>query len=151
MQGLVPLYFSAVDAKVYRSSYPARKSLPFIEQLHLKSMVCLNPSDLKSDLRDFCRESNISLFEKNVGFNQEPFVWMNAEAVEEVLRTMADPNNSPCLVFSNKDARTNCIIGCYRKVYQNWSMVSIFQEIEQYTTSEGSVLDFAFVEHFELQ
>ena len=150
MQGLVPLYFAAVDAKVYRSSYPARKSLLFIEKLHLKTMVCLNPVDLKSDVRHFCQDRGIALLEMNVGFNQEPFIWMNADVVAEVLKIISDPGHAPCLVFSNKDARTNCVIGCYRKIYQNWSIVSIFQEIEQYTTAEGSILDYAFVERFQL-
>ena len=150
MQGLVPIYFSGVDAKLYRSSYPARKSLPFIEKLHLKTMVCLNPVDLKSDLQQFCQDRGIELLEKNVGFNQEPVIFMNADVVEEVLRIVSDTSNLPCLVFSNKDARTNCVIGCYRKIYQNWSSVSIFQEIEQYTTSEGSILDYAFVEQFHM-
>ena len=53
---IAPLGFCHVHDNVYRSSYPATKSLSFISTLGLKSMVCLTPSDIKKDLREYCEK-----------------------------------------------------------------------------------------------
>lgn len=144
MQGLLPLAFAQVDSKIYRSSYPAKKSLPFIESLHLKSLVCLSPNELKQELRDFCELHNIELIEKNVGYNQEPFIFMHSEVVEEVLSFISNPSNQPVMVFCvNGKLRSNSVIGCYRKLIQKWSLISIFHELEQFG---GSEIDYLFIE-----
>jgi hypothetical protein len=36
-----PLGFSRVESGIYRSAYPAKKALNYIDNLSLKSMVCL--------------------------------------------------------------------------------------------------------------
>ena len=53
---VVPLGFCRVHDNIYRSSYPSTKSLPFISTLGLKSMICLTPSDIKKELRDYCEK-----------------------------------------------------------------------------------------------
>lgn len=59
---VVPLGFCRVHDNIYRSSYPSTKSLPFISTLGLKSIICLTPSDIKKELRDYCEKvSNIIL------------------------------------------------------------------------------------------
>jgi tyrosine-protein phosphatase SIW14 len=151
MNGIIPLSFTQLDKGLYRSSYPAKRSLAFITSLNLKTMICLNPIDLRDDLREFCLQNDITLIENcDVGFNQEPFVFMNSAAVSNVIKVASNPVHRPCLLFSNKDVRTNCVVGCYRKTVQQWSLVSIFQELEQFATWEGSVLDSVFIEKFIL-
>lgn len=99
--------------------------------LRLKSMVCLSPGDIRSDLRVFCNQNSIILKEVNVGHNQEPFLIMDSAAVEEVITYMSLPEHQPCLVFCNNGKqRTNAVIGCFRKAVQSWSLTSIFNELE---------------------
>jgi tyrosine-protein phosphatase SIW14 len=82
---LPPLSFASIDAGVYRSAYPSVKTLNFIESLGLKSMICLSPLEMRSDLKDFATEKGIKLYESNVGFNQEPFLVMSEKEVRSVL------------------------------------------------------------------
>ena len=151
MKGLVPLCFAHVDKDVYRSSYPSKGSLPYIESLSIKTMICLQPSDIKKELRDFCALNNICLIEKNVGFNQEPFLCMNEAVVLEVIQFASDRKNQPSLIFcTNGKQRTNCVVGCYRKIIQNWSLTSSFSELELFAPSDTLMLDFLFIEKFSI-
>lgn len=81
-----PLSFSIVEDNIYRSSYPSNKTLPFLKTLNLRSLICLYPSDIRQDLRDFASKNNITLFEVNVGHNQEPFVVMSEAAVAGAIK-----------------------------------------------------------------
>lgn len=67
---IAPLGFSTVDNKFYRSAYPSLKTQPFISQLNLRTMICLNPADIRDDLRNFAKESNIRLISVDIGMNQ---------------------------------------------------------------------------------
>lgn len=80
-----PLGFGCVSKKIYRSSYPNKKTWSFIQTLGLKSMISLSPSDNRVDLRDFCKSQKITLFEYEVGYNQEPFLSMSPAAVKNVI------------------------------------------------------------------
>jgi hypothetical protein len=80
-----PLSFSRVDTGIYRSAYPSTKSLPFIQSLHLKTAICLNPSDLRDELKEFAAANGIQLVAIDVGWNQEPFMVMSDMAVSQVV------------------------------------------------------------------
>jgi tyrosine-protein phosphatase SIW14 len=84
-----PLGFSLVSSSssgaVYRSSYPAKKSLPFLAKLGLKSIICLSPNDLRPEFREFCTSNAVALMEYDLKVNQEPFAVMDEEVMEAVL------------------------------------------------------------------
>ena len=147
---IVPLGFALVTKiqgnEIYRSAYPANRTLPFVKTLGLKTMVCLTPSDIKQSLRDFARENGISLMEMDVGCNKEPFQAMNDKVVSEAVSLLVDPSQHPLLVFcTNGKVRTGCVVGCYRRL-QGWALVSVIHEFEQYTDKEGGVSDLVFLE-----
>ena len=81
----VPLSFGLVEAGLYRSSYPATKSFPFIERLHLKTMVCFSPGDIKPELRMFANEHDIKIVEIDLKQNQEPFLSMSEAAIHAAM------------------------------------------------------------------
>ena len=89
-----PLGFSLVSSSssdssnsgaIYRSSYPAKKSLPFLAKLGLKSVICLSPNDLRPEFREFCASNAVALMEFDLKVNQEPFAVMSEEVMEVVL------------------------------------------------------------------
>jgi len=144
----IPLGYARVGDGVFRSAYPARKTLGFISSLGLKSMVCLYPKDIQSDLREYAERNGIKLFEADVGVNKEPFIVMSTEAVASALSFMTDPANQPTLLFcSNGKVRTGCVVGCLRKL-MGWSIVSILHELEQATDGEANLADQLFIEQF---
>ena len=58
---VMPLSFSIVEDGVYRSGYPNSKSLPFIQTLNLKLLICLCPNELRGDLEEFASSHSIEL------------------------------------------------------------------------------------------
>ena len=78
---LVPLVYSRIADNLYRSAYQNSKTYSFIESLHLHSMLSL--IEIKNDLRIFLTEQNIRLYECNIGINQEPFLSMSEQAVND--------------------------------------------------------------------
>ena len=123
---IVPLGFCKIYDNVYRSSYPATKSLPFITTLGLKSIICLTPSELKKELRDYCEKNNITIFEANVGYNQEPFIVMSESVVSEAIHIALDHTQRPSLIFcTTGKVKTSCVVACLRKHSPlRWSTVS---------------------------
>eukprot|EP00428_Durinskia_dybowskii_P066570 CAMPEP_0170370714 /NCGR_PEP_ID=MMETSP0117_2-20130122/8654_1 /TAXON_ID=400756 /ORGANISM="Durinskia baltica, Strain CSIRO CS-38" /LENGTH=165 /DNA_ID=CAMNT_0010625499 /DNA_START=46 /DNA_END=543 /DNA_ORIENTATION=+ len=146
---IAPLGFSKVQDGIYRSAYPAAKSLNFISQLNLKSMVCLNPNDIKPELEEYCNENLITLFKSDIKYNQDPFVVMSDCAMNDALDFALNPENQPTLLFcTTGKVRTGCAVGCLRK-RTNWCMSSIIQEYEQYTDPESGLGDMHFIDAFE--
>jgi len=147
---LPPIVFARVGPGIYRSAYPASKSLPFIDSLHLKSMVSLldKPSEVKKELRDYCHTHGITMIECPVGLNQEPFVTMSESAVKEAVEFIANPINHPVMVFCTTGrSKTSVVIGCYRRLHLGWSISSMVHEYEQYMDPDGGVADMAFMEN----
>lgn len=80
-----PLAFAQVSEGIYRSAYPNKNTWAFIKTLRLKRMICLAPADLRPDLVEFCKEGGIELVECDIGHNQEPFLSMSAEKVNQAI------------------------------------------------------------------
>lgn len=144
-----PLAFARVESGIYRSAYPTKKSIQYIiDNLSLKSLVCLCPNELKSDLRDFAASHSIVIKEFNIGFNQEPFMSMLEQPVQDAIAFMSDERNHPILVFCiTGQKKTSCVIGCFRKSC-GWSLASVLHEYEQFNDPEGTLSDMIFIENF---
>lgn len=144
----VPLGFSRVESNIYRSAYPSRKTFPFLSTLNLKSMICLNPFDLRLDLKEYLDSKSISLFAVDIRINQEPFLVISESLVREIIQFALDIKNQPTLIFcTNGKVRSSCAVACLRKSL-GWSLTSIFQEFEQFAEPEGGIADLLFIENF---
>ena len=145
-----PIAFARVCPGIYRSAYPASKSLHFIDSLHLKSMVALvdKPSDVKKELREYATVRGISMIECAVGINQEPFVTMSESAVKEAIEFMSNPLNHPVMVFCTTGrSKTSVVVGGYRRLRLGWSISSVVHEYEQFVDPDGGLADMAFIEN----
>mmetsp|Transcript_13321 Transcript_13321/g.18269 ORF Transcript_13321/g.18269 Transcript_13321/m.18269 type:complete len:157 (+) Transcript_13321:73-543(+) len=147
---MTPLGFALVDQEIYRSAYPATKVYPFIETLNLKSMVCLTPSELKSELRSFAETKSIHIAEFDVKHNQEPFLIMSESVVSSALNFVCDKSHWPLLIFcTNGKVKTAVVVACLRK-RMGWSISSIVHEYERFCEPDSNLLDLQFIENFEI-
>ena len=80
-----PVAFSQIIKGIYRCSHPSKSSFNFLLNLNLKLLICCDNCEITNDLKEFCRNYQIQLLERNVGFNQEPFVVMNEEIIREII------------------------------------------------------------------
>lgn len=81
-----PVAYAQVYHGIYRCSHPSPSAYPFLSSLHFKSLICVDGCDIKPELKEFCLASEILLVERDVGHNQEPFVVMSTEVMNDVLR-----------------------------------------------------------------
>ncbi len=88
-----PLAYNQIHQNLYRSSYPTPRNYSFIEKLQIKSFLCLVPNDINQELRNYCSEKSIVLYEFDVKMNQEPFVSMDSNEVRKAVQTMSGDAN----------------------------------------------------------
>lgn len=114
-----PLAFALVDHGIYRSAYPVRKNYPFLDGLHLKTMISLSSiGEVRNDLKDYATRNNIDLLEIDVKFNQEPFVIMDVDAIRQVISITLDPMKQPCLLFCT-NGKVSTLSFCYCMLNRN--------------------------------
>jgi protein tyrosine/serine phosphatase len=68
-------------ASIYRSAYPADITHPFLRTLNLRTMICLNPSDVRESLQKFVLAEGITLVMADIGNNQVGKVLMHCTMV----------------------------------------------------------------------
>lgn len=77
--------------------------IPYIScnsrHLFLFCFSCLDVFEIKKEFRAFLDDNDIEFVQRDVGFNQEPFVVMSEESVSEVLKFILNPANQPTLLL----------------------------------------------------
>lgn len=145
-----PLNFSMVDDGVYRSGYPHKNNLPFLQTLKLRSVVYLCPEPYPELFVEFLRDNNIQLFHHSIEGAKEPFVDIPDNVIREALKVVLDKRNRPVLIHCKKGKhRTGCLIGCLRKA-QSFALTSIFAEYQRFAGTKARVLDQQFIELFDV-
>ena len=120
-----PIGFGQLSTGVYRSSYPTKKTFKFIENLKIKTLIALQPQDIKFELRDYCYTKNVEIIETDIGLNQEPFLIMSEPLINQIVNITKDQTKYPILIFCNNGKlRTSCVVGCIRKA-NNWYFFTI--------------------------
>lgn len=143
-----PLNFSCVGNGIFRSAYPVYSSMAFLEQLSIKTFICLCPNDLKNDFQIDVESRGIKLLLFDVKINQEPFLSMDDEQVTQAIEAAMNQTH-PVLIFClTGKVRTSCVVACMRKV-QGWSFASITEEFESFADSEGGLCDLAYIHRFQ--
>ena len=71
---------------------------------------CLDVFNIKPEFQEFLNENNIYFQQIDVGFNQEPFLVMNEEKVQEVLAFALNPVNQPILLLCKDGKVCNVIV-----------------------------------------
>eukprot|EP00250_Pteridium_aquilinum_P010407 c19364_g1_i2 orf=276-1160(-) len=145
-----PLNFSMVDEGVFRSGYPHKNNLPFLQTLNLRSVVYLCPDPYAALIVEFLKDHNIKLFQHGIEGTKEPFVNIPENVIREALKVVLDKRNRPVLIHCRKGKhRTGCLIGCFRKV-QNYALTPIFDEYQRFAGTKARVSDQQFIELFDV-
>ncbi len=144
-----PENFARVCEGIYRSSFPRVDNFPFLESLHLKSILCLIPESYPVENVTFNEQQGIKIFQIGLSGNKEPFVKIKPDLVTQALQILIDPANQPILVHCNRGKhRTGCVVGCIRKL-QQWSHSMIFDEYRRYAYPKERPLDQQFIEMYD--
>lgn len=146
-----PLNFSLVADGVYRSGHPLEINYPFLQKLHLKTIIYVGdrPEKDNEDYRKWAKEQGINLVSFHVKSVKEPFIQNDPGAVSAALEILLDVRNFPVLVHSNKGKhRVGVLVGVMRKMLQGWSLATIFDEYGRFASGKGDA-DVEFIELYE--
>uniref|UniRef100_A0A8R7UEX4 diphosphoinositol-polyphosphate diphosphatase n=1 Tax=Triticum urartu TaxID=4572 RepID=A0A8R7UEX4_TRIUA len=167
-----------VDHGVYRSGFPDASNLPFLENLRLRSVLCLCPEPYPEANQEFLRAHGIRLFQLGIDGSKEPFVSIPEDRIREALKVILDTRNHPVLIHCKRGKvkiallfvwpveisiasefcianikyvqhRTGCVVGCLRKL-QRWCLTSVFDEYQRFAAAKARVSDLRFIELFDV-
>lgn len=148
-----PDNFAMVWKGIYRSAYPAKKNLPFLRTIGIRSVLCLCPEDYPEGSRSFYESHGIRLIQHGVDGNKAPDdregAYMEPEVVARAVGELLDASTHPVLIHCNQGKhRTGCLVGCLRKV-QRWSSVATFEEYRRFAGEKARLVDLQFIELFD--
>ena len=148
---LPPENFAMVWRGVYRSGFPTKKNLAFLQQLRLRSILFLCPEEYPESHLGFLEEQGVQLLQFGVTGNKEPFDEIPEDVIRAALHAVMDPKNHPVLIHCNQGKhRTGCLVGCLRRM-QRWSLVAICDEYRRFAGSKSRVVDQQFIERFRCE
>lgn len=146
-----PINFSLVVSGLYRSGHPIGLNFPFLESLHLKTIIDIG-SHGNEDLHEYdewARARGIKVFHFMVPNVKEPFILNDPEVVQKCLEIVLDKRNYPILLHSDKGKhRVGVLVGVIRRVIQQWALTAVYDEYIRFARGKADA-DFAFIEHFE--
>ena len=144
-----PLNFAHVGPRVYRSGFPGRHNLTFLQQLGLRTLVRLEAAEYPPEVAAWIEEQGIRIVQCATTRNREPFVSMDHAMLLTALRTVLDHRNHPVLVHGLRgQQRTGVVVGCLRRL-QRWSLSATFEEYRRHAATASSLLDLQQIELFD--
>mmetsp|Transcript_32627 Transcript_32627/g.103978 ORF Transcript_32627/g.103978 Transcript_32627/m.103978 type:complete len:295 (-) Transcript_32627:31-915(-) len=174
-----PINFSMVEKGIYRSGYPNKKNVPFLEKLGLHSIVYLCPEPYPEQMASFLSGNNIRVFHFGIEGNkvwrgapppppacsaaarkgadkarrrrgvQEPFVEIPEDMIRKALKVLQDKRNHPILIHCNKGKHRTGCLVGCLRKCLHWSLTSIFDEYRRFAGTKVRMLDQQFIELFQ--
>jgi len=138
---------------IYRSGFPARRNLPFLRTIGVRSVLCLCPEEYPDSSLAFFESNGIALIQHGMDGNKAPDdrtgAFMAPEIVARAIGVLLDESTHPVLIHCNQGKhRTGCLVGCLRKV-QRWSSVATFEEYRRFAGAKARLVDLQFIELFD--
>ncbi|MCO5573461.1 hypothetical protein L7F22_027232 [Adiantum nelumboides] len=140
-----PLNFDMICASrtrsggaIYRSGFPNERNYPFLNTLHLRTIIYLSTDEIRENLRNyvFTNSQRVKLLQFPVQVNKEPFQEMDQKIVLDVLRAILDKRNHPILIHCNKGKYRVGVITALIRRLQGWNMTSIYDEYARFAGSD---------------
>eukprot|EP00316_Scyphosphaera_apsteinii_P013703 CAMPEP_0119320516 /NCGR_PEP_ID=MMETSP1333-20130426/52692_1 /TAXON_ID=418940 /ORGANISM="Scyphosphaera apsteinii, Strain RCC1455" /LENGTH=221 /DNA_ID=CAMNT_0007327255 /DNA_START=105 /DNA_END=767 /DNA_ORIENTATION=- len=145
-----PLNFGLVCPGVYRSGFPSRHNLTFLQQLGLRTLIRLAEGEYPAELVKWVAHEGIEVLECVMTCNQEPFVGMEESILLRALRAVLHTATRPLLVHCLRGQQlTGVLVSCVRKL-QRWSLASTFDEYRRYAGPTSSLRDLQLIELIDL-
>ncbi|KAI3937616.1 hypothetical protein MKW92_024856 [Papaver armeniacum] len=164
---ITPYNFSIVETGIYRCGFPPGFPEPcyfsFIESLNLRSIVCFCLEPYPEENVKFLQAHNIKLFQFGIqGGTVDPLAppedamaksirkRRKNDMITEGLKVLLDDRNHPILIHCRHgNHRTGIVVGCYRKLKQNWSLPCVLEEYKRLSGETARQSDIKFIKNYE--
>lgn len=147
LQPLIPPpNFGAVQGgQIFRSAFPQTRNLDFIEQLNVKTVLCLVSTEPSEECMDYVRVNDIKRARIDIAPNKDGKVSSTLQSIFDALLLVMDASNWPLYIHCNQGRhRTGCVIACLRKM-QQWPMDAIIEEYKAYASPKARDGDVQFI------
>lgn len=143
-------YGAVFEYTMYRSSFPQRENMDFLESLELRSILTLTTkNDPCETYRGFVDKCGVSHKIMELETNKEGAINMKPDKMCEAILFALNPAHHPVHVHCNQGRhRTGCFVACIRKI-QGWPMNDIIHEYETYASPKPRDGDIAFIRQFD--
>ncbi|WLF79384.1 protein-tyrosine-phosphatase [Lodderomyces elongisporus] len=149
-----PLRFNSIQSNLYRGAYPRSPNFPFLETLHLKTIISLVPDPITpetdSTFYNWATTQNIQLIHiecASGGKGKKRATPLDYSSAIHILNIIVHAPNHPIFIHClNGGQITSLLVACLRKL-QFWSAISIFNEFINFADNI-TVNDRLFVENF---
>ena len=146
-----PPNFGYVEPDLFRSAVPNEMNFPFLQTLHLKTVVYLSLDAPSLFFLEFLKEQNIELVQISGSENTSMIQKISEKLIIDALHLLLDPKKYPILVMCNLGRhRTGTVIGCLRRI-QKWSLSATLVEFRRFTNSKPSPPHEQFIEMFDTE
>lgn len=146
-----PQNFGMVENDLFRAGQPNNLNFPFLEKLHLRTIINLSPDELPQSLLTWIEDQQVDLVHlgEDIGGQRNPWKPVSEETVLEGLRLLLEPARYPLLIMCNLGRhRTGTMIGCLRKL-QGWNLTSILEEYRRHAGPKHRLMNEQFIELFD--
>lgn len=144
-----PLNCGMVFPGVYRSGFPGRHNIAFLQRLGLRTLLRLVDCEYHPAVGEWIAESGVRVICCSMAPNQEPFVGPDSGTLSVALAAVQQPDLRPMLVHCLRGQQaTGVLVGCLRR-QQRWSLTATFDEYRRYAGPAASLLDLQMIELFE--
>ncbi|KXT07865.1 hypothetical protein AC579_9726 [Pseudocercospora musae] len=143
-------YGAVFDDVMFRSSFPQRENIDFLNSLKLRSILTLTTKNDPCDTySDFVREASIRHKIMELETNKEGAINMKPDNLCEAILFAMNPVHQPVYVHCNQGRhRTGCFVACIRKIV-GWSMEDVLAEYDTYASPKPREGDIAFIKQFD--
>lgn len=143
-----PINFATVEDRIYRSGFPQPRDFPYLDTLHLRSVIYLCTEPYPTENLEFLNSRNIRLFQFGIDGTKDAKI--SKGTITEALKVLIDVRNHPVLIHCKRGKhRTGCLVGCLRKL-QNWCLSSVLEEYKVYAGEKSRDMDLKFLETYDV-
>jgi tyrosine-protein phosphatase SIW14 len=144
----MPEQFGVVEAGVYRSAYPTPAMFPFLDRLHLRTVINLLDR-LPPEYEAYLASRGVAYVHCAVKGNKAHCEEMDRGKVRAALARILDAGSHPVLVHCRSGKhRTGALIGCLRML-QRWDLEAACNEYVDFCRHKQRSVDKQYIERFD--
>ncbi|GAA5913191.1 hypothetical protein JCM6882_005813 [Rhodosporidiobolus microsporus] len=123
-----PLNFALVVPGVYRSGHPNKRNFPFMDSLHLRSIMYLSTDDYRHDTHTWALEKGLQVLHLRIDVSKDPTVEVDEAMVKEALELVLDTRNLPILIHDNKGRLLPSLLSAIIRLICGWTFDAALSE-----------------------
>lgn len=144
----MPPLFGCVESGVFRCGFPSSPCFPFLERLHLKTVINLLDR-LPDEYATWLQEQGITYVHCPVKGNKLHCEEMDCARVRVALSLLMDKRRHPLLLHCRSGKhRTGALIGCLRML-QAWDLERACDEYVLFCKHKQRAVDKQYIERFD--